>query len=103
MTHTAAAPRVTENWPARCSNMRSKVLGRGLDALISSTTATEAAEGRTAVAEGHSVVELDVSSIGPNPFQPRTRFDEAALKELAESIKATGIIQPLLVRRLEPG
>jgi ParB family chromosome partitioning protein len=83
--------------------MSRKVLGRGLDALISSTTATEAAEGRVLVAEGHSVVELEVGSIGPNPFQPRTRFDPASLAELAESIKATGIIQPLLVRRLEPG
>ena len=78
--------------------MSRKVLGRGLEALISTATATEAAEGRT-MSPGGSPSELPVDAIGPNPFQPRTRFDEEGLKELADSIRATGVIQPILVRR----
>jgi ParB family chromosome partitioning protein len=84
--------------------MSRKVLGRGLEALISSTTANDAAEGRTATAtealpDGHAVLDLPISHIGPNPFQPRTRFDDTALKELADSIRASGVLQPVSVRR----
>ncbi len=78
--------------------MTRKVLGRGLEALISTSTATEAVEGKHAPVGG-GATELPIEHIGPNPFQPRTRFDEGALKELADSIKATGVIQPILVRR----
>jgi ParB family chromosome partitioning protein len=81
--------------------MTRKALGRGLDALISGDTANVATEGLPAVPAG--VIEIAIDSIGPNPFQPRTRFDEASLKELADSIRATGVIQPLLVRRVGPG
>lgn len=77
--------------------MSRKVLGRGLEALISTSTATEAVEGKH-IPVGGGATELHVHSIGPNPFQPRTRFDEAGLKELADSIRATGVIQPILVR-----
>lgn len=45
------------------------------------------------------MIELDTDLIEPNNFQPRTTFDEQRLEELAQSIKANGIIQPLLVRR----
>jgi ParB family transcriptional regulator, chromosome partitioning protein len=84
--------------------MSKKVLGRGLEALISSSTATEVAEGRQDRAiEGHAVVELAIADIGPNPFQPRTRFDDDALRELAASIKASGVLQPVLVRKRGPG
>jgi len=78
--------------------MSRKVLGRGLEALISSSTAAEAADGRAMAAES-GIAELSISAIGPNPFQPRTRFDEAALRELADSIRATGVLQPVIVRR----
>src|SRR5207247_2433659 len=61
--------------------MHRKALGRGLDALIP-------AAGGTATMEPPSGVrELPVSDIKPNPFQPRVRFDDAAIRELAESIK----------------
>jgi ParB family chromosome partitioning protein len=43
--------------------------------------------------------ELPIEDIGPNPYQPRAHFDEAAIQELAVSIKATGMLQPVLVRR----
>ncbi len=88
--------------------MSRKVLGRGLGALISPSTAQEAADGRVAAlaepaATAAGVAELAVSSIGPNPFQPRRRFDDASLQELADSIRVSGIIQPILVRRTGPG
>ncbi len=81
--------------------MSRKVLGRGLEALISSESAFVATEGLQPQQSG--VTELAVESIAPNPFQPRTRFDEGALKELADSIRATGVLQPLLVRRVGRG
>ena len=46
------------------------------------------------------MVEIDIDLIEPNNFQPRTTFDEERLEQLAQSIRANGIIQPLLVRRL---
>jgi ParB family chromosome partitioning protein len=78
--------------------MHRKVLGRGLEALIpSSATATATPE-----APGAGTRELPVEEIGANPYQPRTRFDDEAIQELAASIKATGVLQPVLVRR-SPG
>ena len=82
--------------------MTRKVLGRGLEALISGDSASVATEGLPRSPQA-GVTELPVDSIGPNPFQPRTRFDETALRELADSIKASGVIQPLLVRRAGAG
>jgi ParB family transcriptional regulator, chromosome partitioning protein len=45
------------------------------------------------------VLQLDIDLIDPSPFQPRTRFAQAALDELAQSIRQTGIVQPIVVRR----
>jgi ParB family chromosome partitioning protein len=64
-----------------------RALGRGLGALIPSTYQEE----------NHSY--LPVAAIQPNPLQPRQAFDQAAIDELAESIRQKGILQPLLVRR----
>jgi ParB family chromosome partitioning protein len=50
-------------------------------------------------APGIGVREIPIDQVEPNPFQPRTRFDESALRELADSIAATGVLQPILVRR----
>jgi ParB family chromosome partitioning protein len=47
--------------------------------------------------------ELPLEDISANPFQPRKRFDDQAIKELATSIRATGVLQPILVRRSGPG
>jgi ParB family chromosome partitioning protein len=49
------------------------------------------------------VAELDVEAISPNPYQPRTDFDESALEDLAASVRQLGIIQPLTVRALGDG
>lgn len=50
-----------------------------------------------------TVEEIEISSITPNPYQPRKNFDETALKELSESIKRHGLIQPIIVVKKEQG
>jgi ParB family chromosome partitioning protein len=69
------------------SSSPKSVLGRGLDALIS-----------TPGPEGRRVTEVDIHRLKPNPRQPRERFSEPALAELADSIKTNGVLQPILVR-----
>ena len=68
-----------------------KRLGRGLASLLGPTT-REQAEATGALRD------IAVGSITPNPFQPRRTFDDAALSELAASIEASGLLQPILVR-----
>lgn len=65
-------------------------LGRGLDALISTEKVNTAGSG--------SINEIAVSRIMPNPNQPRREFDQAALQELADSIREIGIVQPITLR-----
>ena len=72
--------------------MARQPLGRGLSALLGDSPAT------AAKAE-ISVNEVDIDLIEPNPQQPRTRFVESAMNELAASIKSNGIVQPIIVRR----
>ena len=48
-----------------------------------------------------NIIELEVDKIEVNPFQPRTHFNEQAIRELAESIKSLGIIQPVTVRKVD--
>ena len=71
-------------------------LGRGLESLLSSSES----QYETAIPKGpEGAVEVPVESIRPNPYQPRKTFDKEKLKELSESIKKHGIIQPLIVRK----
>ena len=76
-----------------------KGLGRGLEALLGPklTDAQDAAQTEVADQPG----TLALGDLVPGAYQPRTRMDEGALYELAESIKAQGIMQPILVRRLD--
>ena len=74
-----------------------KGLGRGLEALLGPSVAP--AEQQTSAGPS----ELALSDLVPGMYQPRTRMDEGALYELAESIRAQGIMQPILVRRLAAG
>ncbi|NIK73210.1 ParB family chromosome partitioning protein [Thermonema lapsum] len=83
-------------------NKRKKGLGRGLGALLSDSDAMQQTTPSTNPKQD-SIQEIPISSIEPNPFQPRQDFDPEALQELAESIKVHGIIQPITVRRLEDG
>ena len=78
--------------------MKKKALGRGLSALLSDTPETGRLE--EAPVPSGNMNELAISEIEVNPFQPRKNFDSEALKELADSIKVHGIIQPITVRRL---
>jgi len=78
-----------------------KGLGRGLEALLGPKV-DDNAIARQARAEGLPS-ELPLSEMVPGMYQPRTRMDEGALYELAESIKAQGIMQPILVRQLSDG
>jgi ParB family chromosome partitioning protein len=68
-----------------------KRLGRGLEALLGPSSREEPAT-------AGAIRELPVGSIKPNPFQPRREFDETQLEELANSIAASGLLQPVVVR-----
>jgi ParB family chromosome partitioning protein len=69
--------------------MKKKVLGKGLGALIPDRGAQEAAPS-----------EIDIDRISTNPDQPRLKFDEKSLNELADSVRSHGVLQPVLVRPL---
>ena len=73
----------------------SKGLGRGLDALFGGSAPKQEQQGQES-----AVNLMPITALRPNPNQPRRHFDDAALRELADSIKSQGIIQPLLVRPL---
>jgi len=95
-----------------------KSLGRGLGSLIgggvkpaqpaaapvAAPAATPApAASAPAVAPGLLLQELPLTSIVPNPRQPRRDFDDAAVKELADSIRSEGLMQPIVVRKVKDG
>ena len=71
--------------------MARQALGRGLSALLGDDNLAPAATGTP-------INEIDIELIQPNPEQPRTRFTESALDELAQSIAANGVVQPIVVR-----
>ena len=83
-----------------------KGLGRGLEALlgptVGETAATDSAASSSATSPGLPA-SLRLTDMVAGQYQPRTRMDEGALYELAESIKVQGIMQPILVRRLTSG
>src|SRR2546427_314980 len=99
-------------WPARCSAAtkrrarqhpktqwvspmaKLKGLGRGLDALLS---------GSDEATGGDALKSLSIDRIRSGRYQPRTRMDEASLAELTDSIKAQGVVQPILVRPVDGG
>src|SRR3982750_4849312 len=70
--------------------MNRKALGRGLSALLGEENTNQTNEG---------FLEIDLDLIKPNAEQPRTRFTEANLEELTQSIKANGVVQPIIVRK----
>src|SRR5438477_3248198 len=113
-TFIARAPKATRSSPRRSLPMPRNALGRGLGALIREpepktssepapiqphvTTVNGAASAPAREAAHPGPQQIDIDLIEPSPYQPRTRFREEALDELARSIKASGIIQPLVVR-----
>ena len=80
-----------------------KGLGRGLEALLGPKVAEAASPDAQDNARNQTPSSLLLTELVPGVYQPRTRMDEGALYELAESIKAQGIMQPILVRKLADG
>src|SRR2546425_11651818 len=115
-TFTVRALKATRSSPRRLLPMPRNALGRGLGALIrepepkappesapiqpQATTAGGAAVVPTRETVHAGPREVDIDLVEPSPYQPRTRFREESLDELARSITASGIIQPLVVRPL---
>ena len=75
---------------------KKQVLGRGLSALLKDTS-TDNVNDNMVVG---NIIEIKLEDIEVNPYQPRTYFDEESLRELANSIKELGVIQPITVRKI---
>ncbi len=80
-------------------DLKRRALGKGLDSLLPRVPSAGAA----AESEGGRPREIPLHLIDRNPFQTRTQFDADQLRELADSIKANGVVQPVLVRPLAGG
>lgn len=87
-------------------------LGRGLDALFADAapineeekiSSKKAVNAEAETSEEDKILYVDINDIKPNSAQPRKHFDEDRLKELAESIKSNGVVQPLIVRKSDNG
>jgi ParB family chromosome partitioning protein len=78
-----------------------RAMGKGLAALLKDNTDLNSAADENADQVIGTIAELEIVDIDANPDQPRTIFDGEALKELADSIKTLGIIQPITVRKTE--
>ncbi|MDW5290666.1 ParB/RepB/Spo0J family partition protein [Formosa sp. PL04] len=81
--------------------LKKQALGRGLSALLRDpANDINSVQDKNADKVIGNIVELELSTIEMNPFQPRTNFNEESLRELASSIKELGVIQPITVRKL---
>lgn len=78
---------------------KKSALGRNLSSLLSHSTLQEVSEGTTS----HELRHLPLDVIRPGRYQPRSVFDEDKLEELASSIRAHGVVQPVVVREIVPG
>lgn len=82
--------------------IKKQALGRGLSALLKDPeNDIKTAEDKNADKVVGNIIELDLDAIEINPFQPRTSFNEEALKELSTSIRELGVIQPITVRKMD--
>jgi len=91
---------------AATSDPKRRALGKGLESLLPqrSTISVQASESIVPPFGGSGKpLEIRVDRISRNPFQTRTHFDEAKLKELAQSIAASGVVQPIVVKSLQGG
>lgn len=89
-----------DNANAKVPNKKMIGLGRGLGALLHDSEAVNRQSKPSPFEVISTMTEIGLTQIETNPFQPRTRFDEEALHELADSIRTQGIIQPITVRQL---
>jgi len=86
-------------------NKSKEQLGKGIRALLSGLDEDVSAKKmppKQVKQVINSIMEVPLTQIEVNPFQPRTHFDEMALNELADSIKLHGVVQPITVRRMGP-
>ena len=79
-----------------------RALGKGLESLLPQRIPTVTAVAEPEADASGKPLEIALDQISRNPFQTRTHFDEAQLQELAQSIAATGVVQPIVVKRLTP-
>lgn len=79
---------------------KKQALGRGLSVLLKDTSNLNSASDRNAGEIVGNIVEIELDHIQVNPYQPRTYFNEEALRELASSIRELGVIQPITVRKV---
>ncbi|MDP2723480.1 MAG: ParB/RepB/Spo0J family partition protein [Bacteroidales bacterium] len=77
-----------------------RALGRGLDSILQSPDTDITSDDISGNYVAGAIAELEISKIETNPFQPRTDFDGMMLRELADSILAQGVIQPITVRKM---
>ncbi len=84
------------------SDTKKRALGRGLSALLESEndSATTTSNSSNAIHSTGNIALIPINQIEANPFQPRSRFEEIPLKELTDSIRQHGVIQPITVRRV---
>lgn len=78
-----------------------RALGKGLSSIISTSTTPTSDMEKVITSDFERVIEIEIETIKPNPDQPRTHFNESEINGLADSIKAVGLIQPIIVRNLE--
>lgn len=96
-----------QNTNTSTDGSRKRKLGRGLSSLLAEPVAVEIAPTASNQSQASAMTEptgptvqlIPVNTVGPNPSQPRRRFDERTIVELAESIKTAGVMQPIIVRR----
>jgi ParB family chromosome partitioning protein len=79
---------------------KKKVLGRGLDAILESPETDITSRDISGNYVAGAIAHVSIERIEPNPFQPRTQYDETELAELTLSIQTQGIIQPITVRKM---
>jgi ParB family chromosome partitioning protein len=89
--------------PTATADPKRRALGKGLESLLPSRPANPPAPAPTPVESTGKPLEIPLDQIDRNPYQTRTRFDEALLTELAQSIAASGVVQPIVVRPLTAG
>jgi ParB family transcriptional regulator, chromosome partitioning protein len=86
--------------PTATHDPKRRALGKGLESLLPSRPAAPAPVVATHVESAGKPLEIPLDHIERNPFQTRTRFDETQLNELSQSIAASGVVQPIVVREL---
>jgi len=89
--------------PTSPAPAKRNALGRGLESLLPARPGTIATVAATAEPSSGKPLEIAVELIDRNPFQTRTNFDDAKLAELAISIAASGVVQPIVVRKADNG